>query len=99
MQKLDNEAEVRGRLRSRKDSATILPVKGVKKGKVLDGEKKKRSDDKKDTSDEDEEEEEEEGKPRKIKKKSEEPVNKDVRVIFFAELKTDHLTKSKMNFF
>ncbi|KAK6640697.1 hypothetical protein RUM44_012394 [Polyplax serrata] len=77
VQKLDNEAEVRGRLRSRKDSATILPVKGVKKGKVLDGEKKKRSDDKKDTSDEDEEEEEEEGKPRKIKKKSEEPVNKD----------------------
>lgn len=70
-----NESEVRGRLRSRKDSVSSGLLKTSKKGKAAGNDKKRKNDDKKDTSeDEDEDdinnaENDDEGKLKKIKKK------------------------------
>lgn len=81
LQKAD-ETEVRGRLRSRKDSISSGSLKPSKKGKGIGNEKKKKNEEKKETSEEEDgnDDEEEDGKPRKIKKKCEEQLNNEVRI-------------------
>lgn len=79
-QKPDVEAEVRGRLRSRKDSLSSSPPKPVKKIKIDGSDKQKKEDEKKETSDEDEggDEEADDGKPKKIKRKNEDQSSNEV---------------------